>query len=174
MAVVIDRDAKIAPFFTRTGKEVIITIDDVIEGNELFIWYTAVTEGSPARAKATRAALLGRFATAISEVVAFNPGEVYKENGVLMAPLRPIAEAAGWALLWDGDTMCVTLKKDAEAVTLVIGEEYGSGWHMFVPVLRNGMTYVSERFITDVFKLIWSENIAGRIRFMPLPSGASW
>ena len=90
------------------------------------------------------------------ELLANAPAAFLSEDGVIMVPLRVIAEALGYTVQWDAETAGVMLNA---AVSLRIGSniytyqrtapiELGTA-----PVLHNSLTYVPLNFFTQVAKL---------------------
>ena len=77
------------------------------------------------------------------------------ENGVEMIPLRVVAEALGFEVIWNNDERSVTLKKETFTSLITIGDENGGINRARIlmqakPVIKNDRTFVS----MDYFKAL--------------------
>lgn len=79
-----------------------------------------------------------------------------KEDGTVMVPVMPIAEALGYKVRWDAETQMVTLNN---TVSLTIGKDYYTYMRMapielgHAPEIVNNRTFVPITFFTDVMML---------------------
>lgn len=91
-----------------------------------------------------------------NEILTGAPAAYLNEDGVVMVPLRAIAEALGYEVLWDAETAGVSL---GAAITLSIGRDYYTYQRVApielgtAPALVNGTTYVPLSFFTEVAQL---------------------
>lgn len=88
----------------------------------------------------------------------YQPAPYYREDRVLMMPLRAICEALGFIVEWDDATQTVCINKDA--AFLAIGDTVYRGKDSIpcelsaAPVLfQDSITYVPEEFFTTVLQL---------------------
>ena len=80
------------------------------------------------------------------------PAAFQTDDGIVMTPLRAIAEALGFEVKWDGKTRTVSLD---ETTKLVIGDS-GS-------VIRNDLTYVPLSYFKDELKMVNAFAFEGQI-----------
>lgn len=107
--------------------------------------------------------------------ISFAP-QPFDLNGRLMVPLRPLSEALGADVSYDGATDTATVKKDG--ITLVLNFKTGTvaknGETLTVdpaPQIVNGRTVVPLRFISEAFgnKVVWSPS-ANTVTVFPTES----
>ena len=92
-------------------------------------------------------------------------GATYRadDSRIKFVPIRPISEALGYKVSWDGETKTVTLEKDEKVVTFVLGGQcLVNGVSKTCVVnfpLKNGRVFVSQFAICHVFDctLYWDE-----------------
>lgn len=83
------------------------------------------------------------------------PEDYLNEQGVVMAPLRAIAEALGYEVTWDAASKSVRVGK---AISLQVGEDQYIYARMApielgtAPTMVDGLTYVPLSFFTDVMR----------------------
>jgi hypothetical protein len=90
------------------------------------------------------------FTIPLDRVVNIEVGatDLLVENGVTFAPLRTLAEEAGYTLSWNGETRGITLAKDGVTCTITIGStEYAGKTMEAPPTLLNDRTYVPISFM---------------------------
>jgi len=147
--------AEISPYLARN----IVTVADVNKGSKLLMWYDAITMSIPAYATCEKAVLLavGSDIRIGGVDVNYNEGEeaYTDENGVEMIPLRVVAEALGFEVIWNNDERSVTLKKETFTSLITIGDENGGINRARIlmqakPVIKNDRTFVS----MDYFKAL--------------------
>jgi len=117
--VTVPADAPVAPYLTKN----IVKNTDIRMGVRVLAWYDVVAESYPAQATATKAVLLpaeDRELTMISEGdIAIGKAKV--ENGIVMVPLRQVAEKLGFKVTWDGGTESVHLTDGTRQMTVKLG-----------------------------------------------------
>ena len=117
--VTVPADAPVAPYLTKN----IVKNTDIRMGVRVLAWYDVVAESYPAQATATKAVLLpaqDRELTMISEGdIAIGKAKV--ENGIVMVPLRQVAEKLGFKVTWDDVTESVHLIDSTRQMTVKLG-----------------------------------------------------
>ncbi|GIP40473.1 hypothetical protein J31TS4_37530 [Paenibacillus sp. J31TS4] len=82
----------------------------------------------------------------------------YLQDGLLMVPLRAIAEALGYQVVWHGDTQSVDVIRGAVWSGIYIGSDAYAFGKMApaplgaAPVLKDSVTYVPIAFFGDVLR----------------------
>ena len=76
-----------------------------------------------------------------------------------MIPLRTVAEALGFEVIWNGEERSVTLKKETFTSLIIIGDENGGINRARIlmqakPVIRNDKTYVSRDYFSALEEAI--------------------
>ena len=75
--------------------------------------------------------------------ISFMPSDTITSNGVVMVPLRKVAESFGFTITWDTAVQSATLSKADKSYTVKIGD---AGFNNEIletpPVIHNGITYV--------------------------------
>lgn len=95
--------------------------------------------------------------------------QMYKnENGVVMIPLRQVAEALGYEVTWNDESKSVELVKGVHWTKLTIGEDNYSFAKMLIklgtaPETKDGNTYVPLSFTSEVLKAIVSTSDDGTV-----------
>ena len=121
MLVTLPADMPISPLYTKN----VVTNQDVILGTPFFAWYDIVALSYPGQTTALRAVVLP---TADLESVAVYvngaalEAEGKVENGVVMAPVRAVAEAMGLKVTWNGEDRTVTVASEETAALLKLDE----------------------------------------------------
>ena len=147
LIVTIERDTPISPYLTRN----IVTIDDIDIGTDLLMWYPFAAMSFPAQATAQKTVILGQAEITPQIRPAVEILNTIILNGVNMAPLRVSAEAAGFAIAWNGAERSVTLTKGGESIKIIIdSNEYTGGVMEAAAVIYNDLTYVPVSFLHDV------------------------
>lgn len=86
--------------------------------------------------------------------------EVYlSEEGLIMCPLRELAEKMEYLVTWNGKDRSVTLTKDSESIKLIIGESKISAnkENMDInssPIIKEGKTYVPVELFSKALNLV--------------------
>ncbi len=78
-------------------------------------------------------------------------------DGSTLLPIRAIAEALGATVSWDGATDTVTIIKDGETISFMIGQALPDG--MGVGEIKEGRAMVPTRFISETLgvDVVWDE-----------------
>lgn len=122
VALTLSPDVAISPFQTRN----IVTLEDIHIGTRLFAWYDRITYSRPGQAIADRVVVLSQNDAALSIAVEDDmaipqPGRV--QDGVAVVPVRPVAEALGYTVTWNGANQSVQLTKDKTTATLKLNDD---------------------------------------------------
>ncbi len=166
------------------------SIDDIQVGTQLFIWYEIVALSYPGQTGATKAVLVGQeeglgvraiytpmaganAATVIiqGKPVVLNGKKLMNQDGLLMLPLRTVAENLGFRVTWNGTERSVLLDDGTVKTTLFIGQDgffkassqaIGLTQNFSLgapPMLIDSTTYVP----ASLFNLLYSDNSAVKI-----------
>lgn len=98
---------------------------DIRMGSELIAWYASGEETDAGQVRATKAVLLPNRDRALT-IIAYGDtaiGTAKVENGVVMVPLRLVAETLGFTVTWDGQEECVHLTNGTVQTTVRLGED---------------------------------------------------
>lgn len=81
------------------------------------------------------------------------------EEGLIMCPLREIAEKMEYLVTWNGKDRSITLAKDSESIKLIIGESKISVNEESMdinssPIIKEGKTYVPVELFSKALKLV--------------------
>jgi hypothetical protein len=140
---------------------------------KLVVLYTFTTRSLPPQTTPHKVIVLNEVAVPIGEVITDGqaieitelvvenativaPLPFLDENGVVMVPLRAVAEALGYSVGWDDKTGSVTV---GIAMTLTIGRDYYTFAKMAplelgtAPVIVDGRTFVPLHFFREVMGL---------------------
>lgn len=168
----------------------IVTIDDIQVGTQLFIWYDIVLMSYPGQTAAIKAVLVGQeeglgvravytpMAGADSATVTIQDKTIQKgdknlldQRGILMVPLRSVAEALGFTVVWNGKDQSIFLDDGTAKTTLYIGQDsYFKASSKAIgltqnfclgqaPTLIESTTFVP----ASLFNLLYSDNNAVKI-----------
>ena len=111
------------PVYTLYGEEE--TNARIRMGTRLVAWYDIVLTSYPGQTTPEKVVLLPdqdrTFTIITGGDIAIAEGRV--ENGVAMVPVRKVAEALGYTVIWDGAAESVQLTRDDAAMTIVLGED---------------------------------------------------
>ena len=111
------------PVYTLYGEEE--TNARIRMGTRLVAWYDIVLTSYPGQTAPEKVVLLPdqdrTFTIITGGDIAIAEGRV--ENGVAMVPVRKVAEALGYTVIWDGAAESVQLTRDDAAMTIVLGED---------------------------------------------------
>lgn len=120
LLVSVDRQT---PVYTLYGDEE--TNARIRMGTRLVAWYDIVLTSYPGQTAPEKVVLLPdqdrTFTIITGGDIAIAEGRV--ENGVAMVPVRKVAEALGYTVIWDGAAESVQLTRDDAAMTIVLGED---------------------------------------------------
>jgi len=149
----IDKDTKV---LTTDGK----AYEGSLKDQKLFVEYDITTRSIPAQTTPIRVVVLEEEAAPI-EKKTFNvdgktieaPAAYLNENGVVMVPVRAIAEALGYEIGWNKETREITVGK---AISLQVGKDA----YVFAkkapvelgttPIIVEGNAFVPLNFFTDI------------------------
>lgn len=150
-----------------TGKEI---NKENLEDKDLIVFYTFTTRSIPAQTtpvkiivmdskediKVEEINILDKII--INEKQTLLESSLYKsEEGIIMVPLRQVAEALGYEVTWNGETQTVELTKGAHWTIVKIGEDNYNFARMIVklgaaPELKDSKTYVPVNFLEEVLQ----------------------
>ena len=119
-----------------------ISMEDIQVGTQLFIWYEIVAMSYPGQTGATKAVLVGQeeglgaravytpmagvdaAAVAIEgKAIQLNGKKLMDQQGLLMLPLRAVAEGLGFKVTWQGEDRSILLDDGIVKTTLFIGQD---------------------------------------------------
>ncbi|NTV90010.1 MAG: copper amine oxidase N-terminal domain-containing protein [Clostridiales bacterium] len=186
LIVSFSKETALSPYKTKQ----IVTNADIQVGTQLFIWYDIVAMSYPGQTGATKAVLVGQeegmgvraVYTPMSGVDAVkvtiqgkdvqlggkNPADM---NGLLMLPLRSVAEGLGFKVTWNAADKSILLDDGAVKTTIYIGEDsYFKASSKAIgltqsfslgaaPTLVGNSTYVP----AAIFNLLYRDNDAVKI-----------
>ena len=193
----ISKDTPLFPFKTKQ----IITIKDIEVGTQLFIWYEVVASSYPGQTQVQKAIYVGqtdliespntlgvepvtvpsdsKFTEKISingKIIDLGKQKWYadfekQQTGIVMVPLRVVAEALGFKVSWDNQAKAAMLDDGNVKTTVALGRD---GYYLASskaigltqsfkfgaePVLVNGSMYAP----VQLFNLLYSDNEAVKI-----------
>lgn len=148
--ITVPKTAQVSPYITKN----IVTLDDITEGSKVLLWYDAVTLSIPSHAYSERVVLLaqgeaeGVLTVNGTEITLKDDEQVYEAEGSKMLPLRTIAEALGYEVLWDNAEQSATVKKADFSAKVVIGSPATARTvqDTVFGTLFGNKTYVAETF----------------------------
>ena len=172
--VTLGKEMPITPHLTKN----IVTIEDVQVGSELLLWYDVMALSMPAQANADKAIILRQPVVnaddenneAVTEntlsvaleacKITVNQKELagqkpYKNaNGDVMVPVRAVAEALGYEVVWMKGSDNVIVKQGAKSATFTLGNNNYGANKMLVklnsaPQVKNCTTYVPADFFAQ-------------------------
>jgi len=149
LIVTIGRDAPISPYLTKN----IVTIDNIEVSSDLLMWIPFIAMSWPAQATSQKTVLLGKAADAAAGDAAsasIPVSDSISRDGITIVPLRKVAEAIGFAVLWDDATKSIALERDGVIFTVAIGVREYDGYTLeAAPFIDDGLTYVPLSFFAD-------------------------
>ncbi|MCL2461771.1 MAG: copper amine oxidase N-terminal domain-containing protein, partial [Defluviitaleaceae bacterium] len=143
------------------------TLSDMLNNRNLDITYTVATASLPPQTTPDSIVVMYEKAVPLPETVVSPldgsiavlgdlidaPAPYISDDGVIMVPLRAIAEKLGFDVVWDGTDQSVRLGK---AVNLAIGKDYYTVGKMApiqlgtAPELKDDRTYVPLSFFSTI------------------------
>ncbi len=143
-----------------------------IENKELIVFYSMVMESYPAQTTPEKIIVMEKEEevkekpeiTVLDKII-INEKEVtlnkplYKnEEGVMMLPLRQIAEALGYEVKWNNETRTAELTKGPQWTAVTIGKDNYNFAKMLIklgtaPETKNSSTYVPFSFLEEVLRV---------------------
>ena len=157
---------QVEPFATRN----IVTAADIKENSRILVFADIMTMSLPALVPANRIVILpevmeiaeNEIPTAVTvNGEAINAGDaqvVLEKDGMLLLPVRAIAEKMGLDVQWDDNLKAVTVGTVPMGATFNIGlNEYTKARMMpqtlsAAPIAENGRTYVPVDFFTEILE----------------------
>ena len=165
--ITVSKEAEILPFLTRN----IVRLEDVKAGSRVLLFYDMLTMSIPAYATTEKVVILPELV--IEEEVPANvvvlangekveikeDEEIYEVEGVKMIPLRTVAEALGFEVVWDAEGQSINLVKETFSSMIRIGDvEGGINRARLVlevaPQLPADKTYVPVSYIDAVLEAL--------------------
>ena len=165
--ITVSKEAEILPFLTRN----IVRIEDVKAGSRVLLFYDMLTMSIPAYATTEKVVILPELV--IEEEVPANvvvlangekveikeDEEIYEVEGIKMIPLRTVAEALGFEVVWDAEGQSINLVKETFSSMIRIGDvEGGINRARLVlevaPQLPADKTYVPVSYIDAVLEAL--------------------
>ena len=168
LIVTINQDTAIFPYLTKN----IVTMDNIVAGSELLMWYPIVASSYPGQATADKVLYLGGEDSAVPgpgtiiELQIGNTRAVVNGTAVTldappiissdrtMLPIRFIAENLNCTVDWDADSKTVTISSGPVVMELQIGNIQaivnGSAVALDAPpIILNDRTMLPVRFIAE-------------------------
>lgn len=117
--VTVGADAAVTAYKTRET----LRNTDIHMGTQLFAWYDVVAESHPAQAGTARVVVLPPQDSTLTMITGGDIaiGEARVENGVVMVPLRQVAENLGFTVTWNGETRSVHLTNNKVQTNIQLG-----------------------------------------------------
>ncbi len=169
-----------------------VTLDDIHVGTQLFVWYDIVALSYPGQTVATSSVLVGQAeglgvravytpmsgvedavtVTIMDKAIQVDGTSLMDQNGLLMVPLRLVAEDLGFKTDWKGEDQSILLDDGTVKTTLYIGSDsyfkassqaIGLTQNFSIgvaPILIDGRTYVP----AALFNLLYSDNEAVKVQ----------
>lgn len=140
--------------------------EDIV-GRDLIVFYDVSTKSIPAEARPKKIIVMDKvqadhtnfnMINILEKDIELNDPMYVDEEGTVMIPLREIAEALGYEIKWNQETMTAELTKDAQWTAVKIGEDNYNFAKMLVklgtaPALKNDRTFVPVSFLNEVFRV---------------------
>mgnify|MGYP000940650081 CR=1 FL=1 len=151
--------------YVRPGSDTIIIDKDgnKVEKEDLvdrdwIAFYSIVQESYPAQTSPDKIILMPEREELTQPMKVVLKDEVYKnEEGVLMIPLRQVAEGLGYEVTWNQETKSAELLKGPQWSLVTIGQDKYNFAKMYIelgtaPALKDFKTYVPISFAEEVLK----------------------
>ena len=148
--------------------DILADAKNISAGDELLVWYKAMTLSLPGQAVAEKAVILNKKPDITVELLdnsiiikgnnqVISTRAIVKNEKILL-PLRQIAEKFGYTVSWKEDSKSAELLKGPQFATLTIdSHDYGKNKMRIVlddaPQMINGVTYVPSEFFEKAFEL---------------------
>lgn len=151
-----------------------------LANKDLIVFYAVSTKSIPAQAPALKIILMNEEEELVEDLeeevedkqakiqaldkIIINEEEIslenklYSKDGMIMIPLRQIAEALGYEVTWDNPTRTAELTKGAQWTSVTIGQDNYNFAKMLVklgsaPSLNNSSTFVPFTFLEEVLRV---------------------
>ena len=167
--ITVSKEAQVLPFLTRN----IVRIEDVKAGSRVLLFYDMLTMSIPAYATTEKVVILPELVVEETEEIPANvvvlangekveikeDEEIYEVEGIKMIPLRTVAEALGFEVVWDAEGQSINLVKETFSSMIRIGDvEGGINRARLVlevaPQLPADKTYVPVSYIDAVLEAL--------------------
>ncbi|WIW69708.1 MULTISPECIES: stalk domain-containing protein [Anaerosinus] len=148
--------------------DILADAKNISAGDELLVWYKAMTLSLPGQAVAEKAVILNKKPDITVELLdnsiiikgnnqVISTRAIVKNEKILL-PLRQIAEKFGYTVSWKEDSKSAELLKGPQFATLTIdSHDYGKNKMRIVlddaPQMINGVTYVPSEFFEKALEL---------------------
>ena len=148
--------------------DILADAKNISAGDELLVWYKAMTLSLPGQAVAEKAVILNKKPDITVELLdnsiiikgnnqVLSTRAIVKNEKILL-PLRQIAEKFGYTVSWKEDSKSAELLKGPQFATLTIdSHDYGKNKMRIVlddaPQMINGVTYVPSEFFEKALEL---------------------
>lgn len=149
--------------------------EDILN-KDLLVFFTASTKSIPAQTTPEKIIVIKNNEPTVFNKVIINDEEIkledhmYKnKDGIVMIPLREIAEKLGYKLVWDKDNLSTELTKEAQWTKVIIGEDNYNFAKMMVelgaaPELKEAKTYVPINFLEKVLMAHMENTVDGTLK----------
>lgn len=153
---------QVEPFATRN----IVMASDIKEGTRILVFAEVMTMSLPAMVPADRIVILPEvteiveapYAVTVNgeEIDAGDAQEVFDKDGMILLPVRAIAEKMGLEVKWNDDLKAISVGTTPMGATFNIGENSYTKARMMpqtlssAPVVENERTYVPVDFFTEI------------------------
>ncbi len=151
-----------------------------LEKQKLIVVYGVATKSIPAQTRPDKIIVLSendvrevllendvsKMKIYVNGLIIDSPSAYSNEQGIVMVPLRAIAEALGYDVYWNSSTRGVTIGK---GISLTIGKDYYSYMRMSpiylgtAPELVDSTTYVPLSFFNELMMVDKTDILEGRI-----------
>ena len=148
--------------------DILADAKNISAGDELLVWYKAMTLSLPGQAVAEKAVILNKkpditVGLLDNSIIIKGNNQVIStraivKNEKILLPLRQIAEKFGYTVSWKEDSKSAELLKGPQFATLTIdSHDYGKNKMRIVlddaPQMINGVTYVTSEFFEKALEL---------------------
>lgn len=148
--------------------DILADAKNISAGDELLVWYKAMTLSLPGQAVAEKAVILNKkpditVGLLDNSIIIKGNNQVLStraivKNEKILLPLRQIAEKFGYTVSWKEDSKSAELLKGPQFATLTIdSHDYGKNKMRIVlddaPQMINGVTYVPSEFFEKALEL---------------------
>lgn len=148
--------------------DILADAKNISAGDELLVWYKAMTLSLPGQAVAEKAVILNKkpditVGLLDNSIIIKGNNQVIStraivKNEKILLPLRQIAEKFGYTVSWKEDSKSAELLKGPQFATLTIdSHDYGKNKMRIVlddaPQMINGVTYAPSEFFEKALEL---------------------
>ncbi|MEW8973571.1 MAG: stalk domain-containing protein [Tissierellaceae bacterium] len=149
--------------------------EDILN-KDLLVFFTASTKSIPAQTTPEKIIVIKNNEPTVFNKVIINDEEIkledhmYKnKDGIVMMPLREIAEKLGYKLVWNKDDSSIELTKGAQWTKVIVGEDNYNFAKMMVelgaaPELKETKTYVPINFLEKVLMANMENTVDGTLK----------